>query len=85
MNSPRPRLDPAVAETRLAVRGLLATALDDGVVTAGDLVLVALSGGPDSLALAAATAFEAGKQGLRAGAVVVDHALQAGSEAVAIR
>ena len=85
MNSPRPRLDPAVAETRLAVRDLLAAAVDDGVVAAGDLVLVALSGGPDSLALAAATAFEAGKQGLRAGAVVVDHALQAGSEAVASR
>ncbi len=43
------------------------------------LVLVALSGGPDSLALAAATAFEAPKAGLRAGAVIVDHGLQAGS------
>jgi tRNA(Ile)-lysidine synthase len=44
-------------------------------------VLVALSGGPDSLALAAATAFEAG----RAGAVIVDHGLQAGSADVAAR
>lgn len=85
MNSPRPRLDPAVAATRLTVRTLLAEALDTGVVRPGDLVLVALSGGPDSLALAAATAFEATKQDLRAGAVVVDHALQAGSEAVAAR
>ncbi|MGN8048046.1 tRNA lysidine(34) synthetase TilS [Curtobacterium sp. 22159] len=85
MNSPRPRLDPAVAATRLAVRTLLAEALDTRVVRPGDLVLVALSGGPDSLALAAATAFEATKQDLRAGAVVVDHALQAGSEAVAAR
>ncbi|WIE65049.1 tRNA lysidine(34) synthetase TilS [Curtobacterium sp. MCLR17_036] len=85
MNSPRPRLDPAVADTRRAVRTLLADARAQGVVADGDLVLVALSGGPDSLALAAATAFEASKQGLRSGAVVVDHALQAGSEAVATR
>ncbi|WP_245861271.1 tRNA lysidine(34) synthetase TilS [Compostimonas suwonensis] len=49
----------------------------------GGLVLVALSGGPDSLALAAATAFEAPRAGIRAGAVVVDHGLQAGSADVA--
>lgn len=47
------------------------------------LVLVALSGGPDSLALAAATAFEAPRAGLRAGAVIVDHGLQSGSADVA--
>ena len=47
------------------------------------LVLVALSGGPDSLALAAATAFEAPRAGYRAGAVIVNHALQAGSADVA--
>jgi tRNA(Ile)-lysidine synthase len=47
------------------------------------LVLVALSGGPDSLALAAATAFEAPRAGLRAGAVIVDHGLQEGSAEVA--
>jgi tRNA(Ile)-lysidine synthase len=46
------------------------------------LVLVALSGGPDSLALAAATAFEAAG---RAGAVVVDHGLQDASAATAER
>ena len=45
-------------------------------------MLVALSGGPDSLALAAAAAFEA--RG-RAGAVVVDHGLQEGSAEVAER
>ena len=67
------RMDPAVAATRLAVR----TALAD--VDAGDLVLVAVSGGADSLALAAATAVEAPRCGLRAGAVTVDHALQPGS------
>jgi tRNA(Ile)-lysidine synthase len=40
---------------------------------------VALSGGPDSLALAAALAFEAPRAGVRAGAVIVDHGLQDGS------
>jgi tRNA(Ile)-lysidine synthase len=49
----------------------------------GATVLVALSGGPDSLALAAATAFEAHRAGIRAGAVIVDHGLQAGSADVA--
>lgn len=46
-------------------------------------MLAALSGGPDSLALAAALAFEAPRAGLRAGAVIVDHALQGASDAVA--
>lgn len=45
----------------------------------GATVLVALSGGADSLALAAATAFEAPKRGIRAVAVTVDHGLQPGS------
>jgi tRNA(Ile)-lysidine synthase len=42
-------------------------------------VLVACSGGADSLALAAATAFVAPRLGLRAGLVSVDHGLQPGS------
>jgi tRNA(Ile)-lysidine synthase len=45
----------------------------------GDLLLVGCSGGADSLALAAAVAFEAPKAAVRAGAVVVDHGLQDGS------
>ena len=48
-------------------------------------MLVALSGGPDSLALAAAVAFEASRAGMRAGAVIVDHGLQPGSADVAAR
>jgi len=72
----RPRLTPAVADIRRAVRALLP---ERGTV------LVALSGGPDSLALAAAVAFEAPRAGLAAGAVIVDHGLQAGSDAVAAR
>jgi tRNA(Ile)-lysidine synthase len=49
----------------------------------GELVFVALSGGPDSLALAAAAAFEAPRAGLRAGAIIIDHGLQQGSADVA--
>jgi tRNA(Ile)-lysidine synthase len=47
------------------------------------LVLVACSGGADSLALAAGTGFVAARAGLRAGAVVVDHGWFAGSAQVA--
>ncbi|KQM81466.1 tRNA lysidine(34) synthetase TilS [Agromyces sp. Leaf222] len=78
--SRRPRLTPSIADVRRAVRAVLPSA--DG---ASPLVLVALSGGPDSLALAAAAAFEAPRAGLRAGAVIVDHGLQAGSAEVAER
>ncbi|MCB7136863.1 tRNA lysidine(34) synthetase TilS [Cellulosimicrobium marinum] len=69
--------DPVVATARRAVRG----ALRD--LAPHDLVLVACSGGADSTALAAATAFVAPRLGLRAGAVVVDHGLQDGSADVA--
>lgn len=48
-------------------------------------MLVGLSGGADSLALAAALSFEAPKAGVRAGAVVIDHGLQARSAEVAER
>ncbi|GAB4075965.1 tRNA lysidine(34) synthetase TilS [Nostocoides australiense] len=50
-----------------------------------DLVLVACSGGTDSLSLVAATAWAAERLSLRAGAVCVDHGLQAGSPQVAAR
>jgi tRNA(Ile)-lysidine synthase len=66
-------MDPAVAAVRLAVRD----GLED--LSSGDLVLAAVSGGADSLALAAALAQEAPRLGLRAGAVTVDHGLQDGS------
>jgi tRNA(Ile)-lysidine synthase len=69
---------PAVAEVRRAVRGAL-------VAAQGRPVLLACSGGADSLALAAATAFEAPRAGLRAGLVTVDHRLQLGSEQQAER
>ncbi|MEU2154527.1 tRNA lysidine(34) synthetase TilS [Streptomyces sp. NPDC019396] len=43
------------------------------------LVLVACSGGADSMALASALAFEARKLSVRAGGITVDHGLQSGS------
>jgi len=70
---------PAVAQVRVAVRRCLSGA----GLAAGDLVLAACSGGADSLALAAALAFEAPRLGLRAGGVTVDHGLQPGSAAQA--
>ncbi|MPZ93508.1 MAG: tRNA lysidine(34) synthetase TilS [Propionibacteriales bacterium] len=72
-------LDPAVADTRRAVR----SALTD--LSAGDVVVVACSGGADSLSLAAAAAFESRSAGWLVGAVTVDHGLQHGSTVVAER
>lgn len=64
---------PAVAAVRLGVRRAIAR------FEPGGTVLAACSGGADSLALAAALAFEAPRIGLRAGAVTIDHGLQPGS------
>ncbi len=66
-----PGPDPAVAQVRSAVRPALADA--------DRPVLVACSGGADSLALAAALAFEGPRAGVPIGAVTVDHGLQPGS------
>jgi tRNA(Ile)-lysidine synthase len=65
---------PAVAAVRLAVRRALAD-VDDGTV------LVACSGGADSLALLAATVFESRDRAWRVVGATVDHGLQEGSEA----
>lgn len=77
----RGKLNPSVAEIRSAV----ADFFDRHPVSDGALVLVAVSGGADSLALALAVRFVAGKRGLRAGAIVVDHGLQSDSATVAER
>jgi tRNA(Ile)-lysidine synthase len=61
---------PAVAEVRRAVRAVL---------TGPRPFVVACSGGADSLALAAAAAFEAPRSGVEVGLVTVDHGLQRGS------
>jgi tRNA(Ile)-lysidine synthetase-like protein len=61
----------AVAQLRSAVR--------PGLRGSPQPVLVACSGGADSVALAAALAFEARDAGVRVGGVTVDHGLQPGS------
>jgi tRNA(Ile)-lysidine synthase len=75
-------LDPAVAAVRGAVRSELST-LDWSARELAERssvpVLVACSGGADSLALAAATAFVAPRLGVTAGLITVDHQLQPGS------
>ncbi len=75
--------DPAVAAARLGVRRVLAAAPPGPVV-------VACSGGADSLALAAATVFEcrearSGRHARRVVGATVDHGLQPGSAAQADR
>ncbi|GGS16845.1 tRNA lysidine(34) synthetase TilS [Actinokineospora fastidiosa] len=67
------RPDPAVADVRRAVRALLSRVEPDRVA-------VAVSGGADSLALAAAAAHVRPVE-----ALIVDHGLQAGSARIAAR
>jgi tRNA(Ile)-lysidine synthase len=95
----RPRLTPAIADVRRAARSGIVDLMTPFVEIerrgkkpfvhdpeTAVLILVALSGGADSLALAAATAFEAKRLfDVSAGAVIVDHGLQEGSADVAAR
>ncbi len=66
-------LHPAVAAVRRAVRAGLAD------LEPGDTVVVACSGGADSLALLAATVFEGARESWRVIGATVDHGLQPGS------
>jgi tRNA(Ile)-lysidine synthase len=76
----RPRLTPAIADVRRAVRHCW----DAAGVTADELVLVGVSGGADSMALVHAAAFEGARAGVRVRAVVVEHGLQEITKAVAL-
>jgi tRNA(Ile)-lysidine synthase len=77
----RPRLTPAIADVRRAVRECFEAA----GLQPGDKVLVAVSGGADSLALAAAAVFEGPRlgSGIQVGAVIVDHSMQPNSDVIA--
>lgn len=72
-----PSLSPVIAEIRLAVRTALAG------LPEGSTVVVGLSGGADSLALTAATVFEARSRGIHVLSATVDHGLQEGSSLIA--
>lgn len=72
-------LHPAVAAVRRGVRRSLAE------LGPGDTVIVACSGGADSLALLSAVVFEGRKLSLRVVGVTVDHGLQDGSAVQARR
>ncbi|SHN88879.1 hypoxanthine phosphoribosyltransferase [Geodermatophilus obscurus] len=58
---------------------VLRTAVRPGLRASDRPVLAACSGGADSVALAAALAFEARSAGVRVGGITVDHGLQPGS------
>jgi tRNA(Ile)-lysidine synthase len=72
-------LHPSVAAVRLAVRRTLAD------LRPGATVVVACSGGADSLALLAATVFEGNRESWQVIGATVDHGLQDGSAAHADR
>lgn len=72
-----PSLNPAVAEVRRAVRSAIAELPERSTV------IVALSGGADSLALTAATVFEARAREITVLSLTVDHQLQPTSDEVA--
>jgi tRNA(Ile)-lysidine synthase len=72
-------LDPAVAAGRNLVRHVLAD------LAPGGRIVVGVSGGADSLALAAVTAFVADRESYDLRAVIVDHQLQRESAEVAAR
>lgn len=72
----------AVSADVMATRTAVATSVGD--LAAGARVVVACSGGPDSLALSAAAAWVGERQELDVRVVVVDHGLQPGSGRVSL-
>lgn len=77
MDAAAAMLDPAVTPIRKAVAAHLSR------LSPGDLVLCAVSGGPDSFVLAAVVHAVAPMYALRVGAVIVDHGLFADSAVIA--
>ena len=74
---------PALARTRRAVE----EAFDTAGVGAGSSVLLAVSGGSDSMALAQAAVFVCRREGIVASSLTVDHGWREGSadEAASVR
>lgn len=72
-------MDSSAPAVRSAVRSALET------FEAGDLIIVAVSGGADSLALAYALSLEAPKFAIQLHAVTIDHQLQPGSGVQALK
>ena len=79
--SERPRLSPAMADVRRAIRD----SWDQLNLYKGSTVSVACSGGADSLALASAALFEGNRAETNVIACIVNHNLQEGSMEVALR
>ena len=75
----RPRLTPAIANVRRAIR----ESFENPALLSAKRVILGVSGGADSMALALACAFELPKLNIEIHAVVVDHNLQPGSDQVA--
>ena len=75
----RPRLTPAIANARRAIR----VTFEAPELAGTKSVLLAVSGGPDSMALALAAGFELPKLGIKVFAVVINHNLQEGSKEIA--
>jgi len=75
----RPRLTPAMADVRRAIR----EAWESYGVEEGDTLVIACSGGADSLALAAASLFEGKRAKVNVISVIVNHNLQKGSKKIA--
>lgn len=75
----RPRLTPAMADVRRAIRDTWETF---GVDEA-DTLVIACSGGADSLALAAGALFEGKRAKVNVISIVVNHNLQKGSKKIA--
>jgi tRNA(Ile)-lysidine synthase len=75
----RPRLTPPIANVRRAIR----ETFEMPELADTKAVLLAVSGGPDSMALALGANFELPKLGIRVFAAVVNHNLQPGSDEIA--
>ena len=74
-------MNPAVASVRNAVDAFF----ERHNVMSDSTVLVAVSGGADSMALAMAAQFVGAKRGIRVAAAIIDHGLQSASAEVAER